>query len=197
MRMRALSVAGVAWIVALMACASRTAVVDAPVVAVACAIDSAWQQPGREASFDERVAFQIGTYSGMYRDAGASGDSIRNVVLLTDVEAAPEVVPILRRELERYSRANVPRFRFRRAKYSYRELRSFLECYIRGAGARHLSGWSVDISQNQVTLSIPVDTLRARVVEEIRRLRSPRDAFDIRTMVVKVGARPTSARLGG
>jgi hypothetical protein len=167
--------------------AQRAATDNGRNAATRCEIDSAWTRFGaRPPDLDERIAFRAPEYAGLYRDAASPAES-SFVVMLTDPDASPHVTRIVREELARGYRLNA-NLRVARARYSYRELRSWLECYLRGAGAGHLSSWGLGIKRNRVTLGIAADSVRRRVEEDIRRLALPPEAFDIQVSQVRVGA---------
>lgn len=128
--------------------------------------------------------------------ARAAGTSQGHVVVhsscatdsrLTDVGSASDAFPVIRRELER-SLIVVPRqIRFVRVAYSYRQLRSWLECYIRDGGVVDVTIWPVRTTDNRVGLSVAADSVRSRVEARLRRLGLPREAFDISVGWVSVG----------
>lgn len=147
-----------------------------------CAIDSTWRlfmpRLGRALPPDERVAFHVAEYAGVFRDTGALRETVL-VVQLTDVEAAPEAMLVVRREwMLGHNQATVP-MRFSRVAYSYRQLRSWLECYLRGAGAGDITTWGVNTFRNRVGLSVGADSIRPKVEAELRRLGLPVEAFEI------------------
>jgi hypothetical protein len=160
-----------------------------------CPIDSTWQpfMPRRDRPLppDERVAFHVAEYAGVYRDTGTLRET-GLVVQLTDVEKAPEAMLIVRKEwMFGHNQASVP-MRFTRVTYSYRQLRSWLDCYVRGAGAGDITTWGVNTLRNRVGLSVRADSIRPKVEAELRRLGLPVEAFEIRVGWVQTTALPSS-----
>lgn len=160
-----------------------------------CAIDSTWQpfmpRLDRPLPPDERVAFHVAEYAGVVRDTGAVRETSL-VVQLTDVEAAPEAMLVVRRQwVLGHNQATVP-MRFVKVSYSYRQLRSWLECYLRGAGAGDITTWGVNTLRNRVGLSVRADSIRPKVEAALRRLGLPIEAFEIRVGWVETTALPPS-----
>ena len=151
----------------------------------ACAIDSTWKgllpRPGPP-PFDERVAFAVPQYAGIARDTGALGQSSL-VVTLTDLGSARKADSVIRRER---GREILARTRFVQVTYSYRQLRSWLECYLRGSSAGGLTAFGVSTRLNRVALGVAADSLRPAVAANIRRLGLPLEAFDIQVEVVRL-----------
>jgi hypothetical protein len=154
---------------------------------MACAVDSAWNPLTPQApTYDERIAFRLPEYAGVSRDTGLQSASSR-IVRLTDLRVAPTAEIVVRAEV-RDEGHGAQRTRFVQVTYSYRELRSWLECYLRDAGIRNLTTWTVSVRRNRVGLGVAADSIRAKVLEDIQRLGLPVEAFDVQVEVIRVGA---------
>jgi hypothetical protein len=148
-----------------------------------CPIDSSWANwAPRPPSYDERIALQLGEYAGVARDTGVQRESV-TVVMLTSLGAAERARSIVQRELTNGTRPP-QRYRFVEVTYSYRQLRSWLQCWLAGGGVRDLTAWGVSVRRNRVGLGVAADSIRPRVLEAVRRLGLPTEAFDVQVEVV-------------
>ena len=137
-----------------------------------CVVDTRWRHA--EAT-DARVARQVPEYAGAYAESTAT-----NTIFVTDLASRERARRSLEQALtERFGAYLFKLTRYQRVTFSYRQLQSWLECFLNAARPGDIRSAWLSPQENRMRLQVSDDSARIRLEALARVLDVPSNAFVI------------------